>query len=238
MKTDAHGATGEAMPTITRRAVLTTGAAAMAMSPASVALAGTSEISQELSNLIAKNASAVAAWKETIDPQEEAEKAWKAHVKDQPLPMVPYFGGRLDAGVFDRDDMVSQIIQIFHGQRDNMRAFEKMDPATANTMAAVLRTQQEETLAAAHRIHDEIDRRKEAFGLTAARQAYETTCDAHENALWDLLEYDAVTLAEERARAAAILAEPISYHLVMTDDRFSSAFLHTVAGIDMPGGEA
>jgi 5-formyltetrahydrofolate cyclo-ligase len=174
----------------------------------------------------------------TIDPMEEAENAWKEHIKAHPLPMVPYFGGFLDAGVFDRDDTVSQIMQIFLRQRENLPAFQKMDPDTAKAMAAVLSDQQSETLAVAHRIHDEIDRRKEAFGLTAAQQAYETTCDAHENALWDLLGYDTVNLAEERARAAAILSEPISREMVTNDERFSDAFLHTVAGIGMPGGEA
>lgn len=224
--------------TISRRTVLTTGAAAIAMAPASGALSAATEISAQLDSLIAACGAAEAAWKVTIDPLEDAEDAWKDHVKANPLPMVPYFGGALDAGLFDRDDMESQIREIFRRQREILPAFSRMDPSTAEAMAAVLRTQEAETLTVAHRMHDEIDRRKEEFGLTAAREAYHSTCDAHEGAIWALLEYRSSSLAEERARAAAILAAPIARELVTVNDRWADALLHSVAGLAVPNEEA
>jgi len=225
------------MPAITRRAVLTTGAAAAAMAAVPAASAPTSPISAELTDLIAKTMQAVATWEATIDPLEHTTDAWKAHVKAKPLPMVPYFGGALDAGLFDREDMESQIRQIFCRQRENLPAYRKMDPGTAEAMAAVLRTQEAETLAVAHRTHDEIDRIKENFGLTAAEGASNTTSDAWEQALWDLLEYDTTSLAEERARAAAIIGNTVTREILIMDERFSSALLYTVAGIAHPDEE-
>ncbi|MCD1644949.1 hypothetical protein [Aurantimonas coralicida] len=225
------------MPAITRRTVLTTGAAAAALVTVPAASAPTSPVSADLTDLIAKTMQAVATWEATIDPLEHTSDAWKAHVKAKPLPMVPYFGGALDAGLFDREDMESQIRQIFCRQRESLPAYRKMDPGTAEAMAAVLRTQEAETLAVAHRTHDQIDRIKEDFGLTAAAEAYEATSDAWEQALWDLLEYDTTSLAEERARAAAIIGNSVTREILIMDERFSSALLYTVAGIAHPDAE-
>ncbi|MEC5322771.1 hypothetical protein [Aurantimonas sp. A3-2-R12] len=237
MRNDPIGANGEAMPTITRRAVLTTGAAAAAMATVPATSTAAPQIAAELVDLIAKTLQAVATWETTIDPLEHATDAWKAHVKANPLPMVPYFGGAIETGLFDREQMHREIREKYRGQAAAVAAFSKMDPTLAEAMTATLRTKEAENLALADRIYDEKESRMEAFGLSAAKEAYEATSDAWEQALWDLLEYDTTSLAEERARAAAIVGNTVTREIMMMDERFSSGLLYTVAGIAHPDPE-
>ncbi|MBC6718883.1 hypothetical protein H9Q09_22200 [Aurantimonas sp. DM33-3] len=237
MRNDPTGANGEAMPAITRRAVLTTGAAAAAMATVPAASAPASPISAELADLIAKTLQAVATWEATIDPLEHATDVWKAHVKANPLPMVPYFGGAIETGLFDREQMHREIREKYREQAAAVAPFTKMDPTLAEAMTATLRTKEAENHALADRIHDDKDRRMADFGLTAAEEAYEATSDAWEQALWDLLEYDTTSLAEERARAAAIIGNTLTREIMIMDERFSSGLLYTVAGIAHPDAE-
>ena len=224
--------------TINRRTAITGTVAAVAMAPASAAISDTPVISDQLASLLTRCRAAEAAWKKTIDPLEQADDAWKDHIKANPLPMIPYFAGAIETKVFDREEMEREIARVFKRQRDSLATFTKINADAASAMVRALHAAEAETLADAHGIYDEIDRRKADFGLTAATEAYDTTCDAHENAMWDLLEYRATSLFEERARAAAILATPVLYEIILMDEQWTNVFLHSVAGVDMPSEEA
>lgn len=223
---------------INRRTAITGSVAAFAMAPASAAISDIPVISDQLASLIASCGVAETAWKRTIDPLEEADDAWRDHIKTNPMPMIPYFGGMLEAKAFEREEMEREIARVFKRQRESLATFAKIDADTAGAMKRALHSAEAETLADAHGIYDEIDRRKAELGLTAAKDAYDTLLDAHEEACWQLLQYRANDVAEERARAAAILASPITTEVLATNDQWVVALLHSLAGVDLPGGEA
>lgn len=223
---------------INRRTAITCSVATFAMAPASAAISDIPVISRQLASLIASCRAAESAWKGTIDPLEEADDAWRDHIKTHPLPMIPYFGGMLEAKNFEREEMEGEIARVFKRQRESLATFAKIDADTAGAMTRALHNAEAETLADAHGIYDEIDRRKADLGLTAAKDAYDTTLDAHEEACWQLLQYRASNTAEERARAATILASPITTEILATNDEWIVALLHSLAGIASPGAEA
>lgn len=217
--------------TITRRAVLSSGAAAALVAPPT-ASASPSPVSAELADLIASYRVARDAWEATVDPLEAAQNAWDEQLAAMPTQMVPCLVAPVHFDTaMGHEQMHREIAAKFAEQRKSVEAFKRMDPLLAEAMTATLRTKEAQNLALADEAFDKLDQQMAHSGLPQAEENYATTDDAFNAALARLLEYQAVTLGEERSRAAAIVESNVGREMVLMAGNYSEAFLYAVAGI-------
>lgn len=230
MKNDPIRATGEAMPTITRRALLASGtAAAVIAAPAATQAAG---ISAEMHNLIETHRTLFAAWAKTMDPREDAEDAYKEHQKKVDPVVVPVLIGGAHGIRNGRKETRQFVADAFRNQRNRLEIIERLDPDMAKRMRELLDAKEAENLALVETAYDEEDARQEAFGLTAAVNAYDEAAEAADSALWELCAHYCQTLADERARAAYIFSDRRVRDILLMDPDYSMALLQTTAAIE------
>ena len=236
MKNDPIRATGEAMPTITRRTLLATSAAAAMTATATTTQAA--GISAEMHNLIETHRTLFAAWLETVGPREDAQDAYKAHREKLDPVIVPCLLGRNQeishshVREWAREDGRKSVVDAFAARRRDVEAFARLDPLLGEAMTATLRTKEAENLAIVERCYDEEEARQEAFGLTAVTNAYDAAADAADIALWELCAHRGQSLADERARAAYIFSDRRVRDIVLMDPDYSMALLQTTAAIE------
>lgn len=236
MRNDPIGANGEAMPAITRRAVLATGAAAAVSAfPRAARSEGASD---KIMALIEAHRAAFAAWYETLDPADELPRAYARDLNAR-MPLVPCdLGGAIGVDM-GREYVREAIASAFAKSREVVETYRRMDPLLAEAMEATLRTREAQNQTLADRIFADEQKHRDKFGVDAAERAYAETNEAQEAALWNLCAHYCETLADERARAAYVFADKRVREMVLLEPGYCEALLQTAAGIpDDDAGEA
>lgn len=229
MRNDPIGANGEAMPAISRRAFLTTGAAAAVTAlPRPARSEGASE---DVIALIEAHRAAFAAWYETIDPADELPSAYARDLSAR-APVVPCsLGGGFGVDM-GREEVRKAIASAFAKQgREVVETYRRLDPLLAEAMEATLRTREAQNQALADKVFADEQKHRVRFGVDAAVNAYEETDEAQANALWDLCAHSCETLADERARAAYLFSDKRVREIVLLEPDYIEALMQTTAGI-------
>jgi hypothetical protein len=187
-----------------------------------------------LPELIAAYNKAHEAFVAAIDPLEEAEE----RLKKMPPPRVHLSrapDGSIGSGYMEfyegHEDAIRREIKSVH---DNLRdrwcgkIAVRMVPDHVEAMRAVLDASEAACLAELESMGQRVEEMRAAAGVTSAKNEYDTTCNAEDEAVLAILEYVPASPEEARAKSAWLLPK-VTREIFFGEEEIQ-ALIRSVAG--------
>lgn len=182
----------------------------------------------DLAGLVEAHKAAYAAWEAALSRLGAAEEAYLA--KREPFKIPVSTGHVLEENAFScKADCREQVSGFYAAAAVALRTMKRLAPEIAEQYAAALKLAERDNLDLVDRIFAEEEARRDAFGLTAARDVESAAEDAEETALMALLAYPAKSFEEAKRKASYLSTTRYSDRLDKEGLAFLQSFINGTA---------